>query len=172
MRQFILLTVLCCLTSPIWGQRILSLDSMNYFPKSVYEEVGNNFDRMLIGQYSSLLEEFSEPKIFLEQEANSVYRFTWTRSFHEKMIIRLVVNENKGILITKTEIKQPIESSKKENNNAIDKRLYYRIDSTSIERSTITQLNTLTIDRELWTIKNTWRKSGGAIYPNRSAGYG
>lgn len=105
-----------------------------------------------------MLRDFNEPKLLSQQQCNSVYRFTWTRSFHETMIIRMTISGDSGILITKTEIRQPIQQDKK--NKAVPgNKVTYQIDSLSIGQETITQFQALVNDRGLWAMKNTWEIS-------------
>jgi hypothetical protein len=163
MQKFILLQILCCLPNLIWGQQTKSLDSVSYFPKSIYSEVGNRIDSMSFIWRSRMLKEFNEPRLISQQETNSVYRFTWTRSFHEKMVIRLVLSTDTdtdtGILITKIEIRQLIKPSKKKNRAIIDDKLNYRVDSTKIEKAMIIKFKSLINERGLWIMKNSWHIS-------------
>jgi hypothetical protein len=159
MRQLILLGTISCLTIQVWGQKTKSLDSVSYFPKSIYSEVGNRIDSMSFIWRSQMLRDFNEPKLLSQQQDNSVYRFTWTRSFHEIMIIRMTISGDSGTLLTKTEIRQPIQQNKKKNKVAVDNKVTYQVDSLSIGQETITQFQTLVSDRGLWEMKNTWDNS-------------
>jgi hypothetical protein len=112
MRQLFLLAIISCWTVHVLGQKTKSLDSVSYFPKSIYSEV-DRIDSMSFIWYSEMLGDFDEPKLFSPQQGNSVYRFTWTRSFHEIMIIRMTISGGSGTLITKTEVRQPFNTIRK-----------------------------------------------------------
>ena len=156
MRQFILAVTIFCLTFEAWGQKEKILDSLSFFPRTTYSEVGNKVDSMSFIWRSQMLRDFNEPKLLSQQQSNSVYRFTWTRSFHEIMIIRMTISDDSGTLITKTEIRQPIQQNKKKNKAAVDNKVTYQVDSLSIGQETITQFQTLVNNRGLWEMKNSW----------------
>lgn len=157
MRQFILLALISCGTLSVSGQKTILLDSISYFPASLYSEIDDRIDSMSFVGRSYMLRDFNEPKLLKQQPNISVYRFTWTRSFHEIMIIRLILSENKAMLITKTEIRRPIQHNKKKIN--IENKVDYQVDSLSLEPQTIKQFQKLIDEKGFWEMKNNWNSS-------------
>jgi hypothetical protein len=152
MRQFLFLVTISCLTLQAWGQNKENiLDSLSYFPRTTYSEVGDKIDSMSFIWYSKILSDFDEPKLISKQN-RSVYRFTWTRSFHEIMIIRLVISGDSGTLLTKTEIRKSIQQDK----FSVDNKVRYRLDSMRIEHSAIANFQVLINDNDFWKMNNTW----------------
>jgi hypothetical protein len=156
MRQLTLLVTVFCLTLQASGQKQEKLlDSLSYFPRTLYSEVGNRIDSMSFIWRSKMLTDFNEPKL-ISQQANSVYRFTWTRSFHEIMIIRLTLSGDSGTLLTKTEIRKSAQQGKKKSKVTDDNKITYRLDSLSIEHNTIANFQRLINDKGFWKMNNTW----------------
>ncbi len=157
MRQLILLAFISCGTLSVSGQKAKLLDSTSYFPASLYSEIGNRVDSMSFVRCSYMLRDFHEPRLLKQQPNISVYRFTWTRSFHEIMIIRLILSENTAMLITKTEIRKPIQRNKKKIN--IENKVDYQVDSLRLEPQTIKQFQKLIDEKGFWEMKDNWNSS-------------
>ncbi|MFN5171230.1 MAG: hypothetical protein ACK5DD_16560 [Cyclobacteriaceae bacterium] len=155
MRQLIILITLFCSTLQASGQNEKLLDSVSFFPRTLYSEVGNKIDSMSFIWRSKLLADFHEPKLF-SQQTKSVYRFTWTRSFHEIVIIRLTLSGDSGTLLTKTEIRAPTQKESKTKKLPVSSKLKYRIDSLSIGHNIIADFQKVIHDKGFWEMTNSW----------------
>jgi hypothetical protein len=74
----------------------LNLNDSNkfYFPISVFADsaVKNEADTFLVQWYSKMLFALREPIIFNDSSINEIYRFTWLRTFHNPIAIRIEKN--------------------------------------------------------------------------------
>lgn len=64
--------------------------SQFYFPLSVFQDsssIGN--DTFIDRWYSEYLFTMREPIIFMDKSQNEIYRFTWLRTFHNPVAIRI-----------------------------------------------------------------------------------
>jgi hypothetical protein len=154
--------MICSVTLQTSGQDLEKrLDSVSYFPRQVYAQVANKVDSMMVIWRSQMLHAFDEPKLNSHHD-NTVFRFTWTRSFHEAIVIRLSIAGDPAILITKTEVpkpEQPIEPvrrRKKKHTVPVEEKLTYRIDSLRIGQSTITDFTRLVEEKGLWKMQTYW----------------
>ena len=76
----------------------LNLNDSNkfYFPISVFADsaVKNEADTFLVQWYSKMLIALREPIIFNDSSINEIYRFTWLRTFHNPIAVRIEKNGN------------------------------------------------------------------------------
>jgi len=148
-----LIFLTCNLT---WGQS-RTFDEVSYFPKSVYSGM-DKVDSMMFIWRSQMMRDFDEPRLG-DFQSNSVYRFTWTRSFHEAMTFRLNISGGEGILIRKTEIKQLQSQDRREKVNREGGTSMYRSDTIYVDSATVDAFNSLMAENHLWTMDNTWGQS-------------
>jgi hypothetical protein len=153
MQQLILLATMVCLTVPALSQKT-SFDSLSYFPSEIYSEVGDRIDSLSFIERSRMLSKFNEPKLISAQRANVVFRFTWTRSFHEIMIVRMILYGDSATLVTKTEIKQSNSQEEKKNRFDVNNKVAYRVDSLSVGQETVANFLTLVNRNKFWEMKN------------------
>ncbi|MEP2669535.1 MAG: hypothetical protein ABJH04_11095 [Cyclobacteriaceae bacterium] len=73
------------------------------------------------------------------------------------MIIRLVASEEIGTLITKTEIKQPIQYERRKKQPNTQPKLKFRVDSIQVDRSIINEFESLINNNEIWSMTNNWQ---------------
>lgn len=135
-------------------------EDLSYFPRSLYHEAGNKFDSMSLIWTSKMLGEFGEPKIF-DGSKNCTYRFTWTRSFDEKIVIRFQERDTVSVLIVKTEIRQsPVVKKIKGKGSVVDMpKLRYRTDSVAFGKHSIEKMQELIRDNQIWKLTNKWEPS-------------
>jgi len=83
------------------------IDSLNiakgeYFPKGVFY-ADQEMDNLVRNWYAKYLVEMKEPSLLSLQpsDGGSVYRFTWLRSFHSKVVVRVWANGGVGMLSVK-----------------------------------------------------------------------
>lgn len=78
------------------------INAEDYFPK-------NTFHDFLFSFYSSKLKALKEPSIYIQKSdiKKEIYRFTWLRSFHNPISIRVEIHDqdNAIIYIKETDIK-------------------------------------------------------------------
>ena len=67
-----------------------------YFPIEVLSDTSllERHDKFLNNWYSSYLLAMKEPKLFLDTSQSEIYRFTWLRTFHNPIAIRIERNGN------------------------------------------------------------------------------
>jgi hypothetical protein len=114
-------------------------DSTIYFPVEIFKDTlewenGNEIknDSFSVRWYSKELQALKEPILFNQYLGKNIYRFTWLRSFHEPIILRIESDTRGNItLIEKKlyEFKSLVID--------IDSTSHYKTDSTKVEELTL-----------------------------------
>lgn len=111
----LIIAVLCLTVELAQGQIYKPTLENTYFPFSLYKRE-NHFgkiqvDSFRIGYHSLMLRKFDEPKLFNSTDTQTIYRFTWLRSFDFPMTVSLIVTGNQITLQTKIGNKINIDNS-------------------------------------------------------------
>ena len=74
-----------------------------YFPINSFNETSNNTyrDSFIVKCYSEQLFALKEPVVYNDSSQNEVYRFTWLRTFHNPVAIRIQKNADGYVLYWK-----------------------------------------------------------------------
>jgi hypothetical protein len=81
-------------------------DQPDYFPKELFyrENIkGHKYLSFSYGHYSKHLYAMQEPSLYLETGDLETYRFTWLRSFHNPIVIRISNNDTFSIILKLTD---------------------------------------------------------------------
>lgn len=75
----------------------ITLQQENYFPDGIFDQKVEN-NNFISQWYSKQLKALGEPSIYKERnnKDKQIFRFTWLRTFHNPISIRLEVNKNDG----------------------------------------------------------------------------
>ena len=74
-----------------------------YFPLETFKDTAlfDGYDTFVVSWYSEHLFAMKEPILFNNQNEFEIFRFTWLRTFHNPVVIRIQKNENQYQLIWK-----------------------------------------------------------------------
>jgi len=157
-RITILLLLLAAASQILFAQKKLpSFDSVSYFPREAFKSF-NKIDSIKFIRFSRLLSDFGELKVFNEQDSLNIYRFTWTRSFQPAMVISLLIINNEGLMVVKTEKRKEVEQGRKKKQKEVSPfvtKIEYNSYSLPVSTEALTYFNSLIEKANFWEMNNT-----------------